>query len=320
MKTPSWYNQPIGKMTESNGFGLLGEAYFDNLAVNQYSPRTITCKREILRKFVTWCMLRDVERPEQTTANIIEAYQRHLHHHRQTNSKPLATSTQRTRLTVIKMFFRWLSEKGYLVLSPARYLKLPSVNQALPKHVFSEADVEQIMAMTDIGTATGLRDRAMLEVMYSSAIRRLELINLNLYDIDTNGGILRVRQGKGNKDRVVPVSDRAIDWINRYIESARWKLLKHEDCSNLFLSVHGKPLSTGRVTTICREYIRDSCVNKEGSCHIFRHSTATLMLENGADIRVIQSMLGHASLSTTQIYTKVSIKHLKEVHQKTHPG
>jgi integrase/recombinase XerD len=320
MNTVSWHKQSIGKMIESNGFGLLGEAYFDDLAVNQYSPRTIICKRNILRKFVTWCMIRDIERPEQTTKNIIETYQRHLHHHRQENGKPLTASTQRMRLTIIKMFFEWLSEKGYLVLSPARHLKLPSVNQALPKHVFSEVDVEQIMAMPDISTATGLRDRTILEVFYSSAIRRLELVNLNLYDIDMDSGVLRVRKGKGNKDRVVPVSQRAIDWINRYVENARWKLLKHEDYSNLFLSILGKPLSAGRVTTACREYIRDSGVNKEGSCHIFRHTTATLMLENGADIRVIQSMLGHASLSTTQIYTKVSIKHLKEVHRKTHPG
>jgi integrase/recombinase XerD len=320
MRNRTWHKQPIGSLIEANSFGLLGESYFEHLAVNQYSKNTITCKRNLLRGFVQWCLIRDIERPEQVTATIIEAYQRHLHHHKQDNGKPLTASTQRTRLTAIKMFFKWLSKKGFLVLSPARHLKLPSVNQTLPKHVFSTADVEQVMSVPDVCTATGLRDRAMLEVLYSSAIRRLELVNLGLYDVDIEAGILRVRKGKGNKDRIVPIGERATNWITRYIEESRWKLQKHCDCSHLFLSVLGKPLSVCTVSTLCREYIKKAAINKEGSCHVFRHTTATLMLENGADIRVIQSMLGHASLSTTQIYTKVSIKHLKEVHSNTHPA
>ena len=313
-------NRPIGEMKKPNGFGILGEAYFDDLAVNQYSPRTIICKRNMLKKFVDWCIAREISLPEQVTSNIIESFQRYLHHYRQDNGKPLTPSTQRIRLTAIKVFFEWLSEKGHLVLSPARYLKLPSVNQTLPKHIFNESDVEQVLNMPDIKTVTGLRNRAMMEVLYSSAIRRLELVNLNQYDVDIDNGVLRVRHGKGNKDRIVPVGKRALHWVCRYLEEARGKLIKYEACDNLFISTSGKGIKAGTVSSCFQKYIQKSGVKKGGSCHIFRHSAATLMLENGADIRVIQSMLGHASLATTQIYTKVSIKHLKEVHQKTHPA
>jgi integrase/recombinase XerD len=320
MKTRTWHTQPIGNSDQPKGFGLLGESYFNDLAVNQYSPRTIDGKRLILRYFVRWCALRDIERPEQVTTVIIEAYQRYLHYLKKEDGQPLSVATQRLRLIAVKLFLSWLAERGYLIINPARNLHLPKPNQTLPKHVFKQEEVEKVMSIPDLNTVTGLRNRVIMEVLYSSAIRRLELVNLHLHDVDTEAGTMRVRQGKGGKDRIVPIGKRAIGWVVNYCDTVREQLLNGEPCPNLFLSIHGKPLSEKTITQRLGDYVKESGVNKAGSCHFFRHSAATSMLENGADIRLIQSLLGHASLSTTQVYTKVSIKHLKEVHEKTHPA
>jgi len=160
----------------------------------------------------------------------------------------------------------------------------------------------------------------MLEVLYSTGIRRAELGHLNLYDIDRDRGVMMVREGKGKKDRVVPIGSRAIHWIDTYLADVQPDLASGADDGTLFLSALGQPLGVHRLTEIVREAVNDAGIGKRGSCHMFRHTMATLMLENGADIRFIQQMLGHVKLETTQIYTQVSIKALKAVHTATHPA
>jgi integrase/recombinase XerD len=157
-------------------------------------------------------------------------------------------------------------------------------------------------------------------VFYSTGVRRFELIKLKLYDVDAERGTLVVREGKGKKDRMVPIGERAAAWVAKYLEDGRPSLAVEPDDGTLFLTVEGAPFTPNRLTQMVRGYVNAAGVGKKGACHLFRHTMATLMLEGGADIRFIQQMLGHAKLETTQIYTQVSIRKLKEIHAATHPG
>jgi len=173
----------------------------------------------------------------------------------------------------------------------------------------------------DVRTSMGLRDRAILETFYSTGMRRAELAGLRVGHVDADRGTVMVRQGKGRKDRVVPIGDRALLWIARYRDEARPELVVGGwDEGVLFLNPMGEPLDLGDLTALVADYVKRSGLGKEGSCHLLRHTMATLMLENGADTRIIQEILGHASLETTQIYTHLSILSVKKVHAATHPG
>ena len=176
------------------------------------------------------------------------------------------------------------------------------------------------MAVPDLGDPVGLRDRAILEVLYATAMRRTELTRLSLFDVDYGRQVIAVRQGKGKKDRVVPLGERAKAWLDAYRDQVRPQLVAGRDPGFLFLSTAGTPMSPKKLSDRISGYIERSGVGKPGSCHLLRHTAATLMLEGGADIRFIQALLGHESLETTQIYAKVSIGKLAEIHAATHPG
>jgi integrase/recombinase XerD len=159
-----------------------------------------------------------------------------------------------------------------------------------------------------------------LETLYSTGIRRSELINLKLYDIDVKNGSLMVRQGKGQKDRYVPLGSRAIRWLKRYLEEIRPSIVIEPDEGYVFVHEFGEPFSKNRLSDMIKKHLRAAGVDKPGAAHLFRHAMATHMLTNGADIRFIQAILGHAQLTTTEIYTHVTIAKLKEVHAMTHPA
>ncbi len=165
-----------------------------------------------------------------------------------------------------------------------------------------------------------LRDHAALEILYSTGMRRKELTGLRLYDLDLERGTVMIREGKGKKDRLLPLGARAAAWLDKYLEEARPKLVVEPDEREVFLCVSGRGLTPGVLGNLVHAYIEQSGVNKSGSCHLFRHAMAALMLENGADLRYVQQMLGHARLNTTEIYTHVNIQKLIEVHRLTHPA
>lgn len=165
-----------------------------------------------------------------------------------------------------------------------------------------------------------MRDRAILETLYATAIRRLELIRLNVFDVDYGRSLIVIRKGKGNKDRIVPTGARALGWIAAYRDEARPQLVCGADDGTLFLTGKGQAIAPKKLTGRVGAYVAAAGLSKSGSCHLFRHTAATLMLENGADIRFIQAMLGHESLDTTQIYAQVGVAKLAAVHAATHPG
>ncbi len=284
------------------------------------SDQTVISRKRALSRFAVWCNERDLNRPQDITRPILERYRRHLFHYRKSNGEPISFATQQQRLIPIKAFFKWLTKENYILYNPASELELPKVHKRLPKAILSADEVERILNQTLLHGEIGIRDRAIIETLYSSGIRRMELINLSLYDVDLKNGTMMVREGKGKKDRLVPLGQRACNWIERYRDEVRPRLVTDQNDNTLFLHESGEPLRKNRLTDLVKKHIAAAGINKPGACHLFRHSMATLMLDNGADIRHIQAILGHSQLSTTEIYTQVAIRKLKAVHALTHPA
>ena len=220
----------------------------------------------------------------------------------------------------MRSWFKWLAQQRHVLHNPASELQLPKLPHRLPKYVLNVQEAEAILNTTNVRQLFGLRDRAMLETLYSTGIRRMELINLQLPDLDIERGVITVRLGKGQKDRVVPIGARALAWTEKYIAEARPDLVTNETERALYLTKFGEPFSASSVSQLVGAYVAKANTGKTGSCHLFRHTMATLMMDNGADLRFIQEMLGHAKLDTTQIYTRVSVAKLKQVHDHTHPA
>jgi len=283
-----------------------------------YSEATLRFREEVLGYFMIWCNERALDVPQTITRHLLERYQRHVFLHRKTNGEPLAARTQWQRLSVVRIFFRWLTRQNYIEHNPAADLELPRLGKRLPKQILSAREAEMVLAVPDISTPQGIRDRAILETFYSTGIRRLELINLKIKNLDTERGTIMVRQGKGKKDRLLPIGERALEWVIAYRDKVRPTLREGEDI--LFLNNKGKAFTVKQMSDLVRDRIDAAEIGKRGSCHLFRHTMATLMLDHGADIRYVQEMLGHSSIESTQVYTKVSISRLKEVHAQTHPA
>jgi len=305
---------------ELSGFNPYLLRFIEWSASRGYSRRTTEARADHLKRFIRWCLERSLDRPQDVTRPILERYRRTLYHYRKESGEPLSFATQQQRLLPLRAFFKWLSRENLILSNPASELELPRVHRRLPAHILSREDIERVMAQTALHGELGVRDRAMLETLYSTGIRRFELTGLKLYDLDLRNGTLCVRAGKGERDRYVPLGSRAIGWLRRYIEDVRPELVIEPDEGHLFLHEFGEPFEKNRLSDRVKRYLRAAGIDKPGSCHLFRHAMATQMLENGADIRFIQAILGHAQLSTTDIYTHVTITKLKEVHALTHPA
>jgi integrase/recombinase XerD len=311
--------QALAEQNDPQSLAAFVASYLEWLKVHNYSPLTVESRELYLGYFVAWCTERGLRQPREITRPVLERYQRSLYHHKKRNGEPMSFHGQRIRLVPLRAWFKWLAKQNYLLYNPASELELPKLEHRLPKHILTTQEVEQILALANLDEPTGIRDRAMLEALYSTGMRRAELASLSLFDLDRERGTVMIRQGKGKKDRMIPIGDRAMHWIERYQIEVRPALVATRNQNALFLTTLGEAFTPPRLTELVRDYVIAAKTGKSGSCHLFRHTMATLMLENGADIRFIQAMLGHAELSTTQIYTQVSIRKLKEIHSATHP-
>ena len=290
------------------------------LTVRGFAASSITFRRHELVAFCRWCAERGVMRPPDLNRVVIDLYQKHVAAWRKQDGTPLAAHSQSLKLGAVVTFCRWLTREKLILYNPASELELPKRAARLPRAVLTAEEAERVLAIPDVASPLGLRDRAILETFYSTGMRRSELGKLRLADVDARRGVIAVRQGKGSKDRFVPIGERALAWIRKYLEEIRPVLARFDDEGFLFLGADGDPIGGNHLSEIVAHAVIKADIGKQGSCHLFRHTAATLMLENGADIRFIQQMLGHASLDTTQIYTRVSIHQLKAVHDATHPG
>ena len=198
-------------------------------------------------------------------------------------------------------------------------MALPRLGVPLPG-VLSASEAHRVCAQPDVATPAGLRDQALLETRYSTGMRRGEVIHLSLPALDERRGLLTIRQGKGRRDRVVPIGQRALAWVARYLEEVRPRWAPTPDPATVFLTTRGHPLSPNHLSARVHAYVGAAAVGPRGASHLLRHTMATVMLEGGADIRFIQQMLGHAKLTTTQLYTHVAIPQLQAVHAVTPPA
>ncbi len=290
------------------------------MQAQNFSEDTVTTRRSCIGYFIDWCHERGLENPTEITRPILERYQRTLYQYRKQNGQALTFRTQCHRLRAIKGWFRWLARQNCILYNPASELILPRLENRLPKYILTATEAEQVIQQSDTTDPEGLRDRAILEMFYATGMRRMEVANLKLYDLDADRGTLMIRQGKGKKDRHIPVGERALAWTDKYIREGRPGLLGAADDGTVFLTHLGEPFQRKQLTALVRRYLGQAKIGKMGGCHLWRHTVATLMLENGADIRVIQEMLGHAKISTTELYTRVSINLLRQVYAATHPA
>lgn len=236
----------------------------------------------------------------------------------QLKEKGLAAATIARKLAAIKAFYRFMTAEGYMDANPAEVVEAGTKGIKLPR-VLSEDEVVRLLNQPDITTAEGFRDRTMLEVLYATGMRVSELINLTLERVDLNMKYI-IAFGKGSKERIVPLGSVAAEFLQQYLEKVRPKLMHEDRNTNIvFLAFGGHELTRQRFWQIIRAYGRKANINKALTPHILRHSFATHLLDNGADLRSVQELLGHSDISTTQIYTHLTNKRLRDIYAKAHP-
>ncbi len=296
------------------------ERYFHDLRMDNWAQSTIHRRQYSLGLFLNWATERGIDSVDEFTPAILEAYRRYLYERRaRRTDKPLRFATQASYLNAVKHWCAWLLDRGWLASDPSLTIKLPKEEHRLPAGYLTLDEVESVINSIELRTNSGIRDRSIFETFYSTAMRRMELVNLQLDDIDRDRGLVMIRQGKGRRDRVVPIGQRAIQWLVKYLQESRPRLLV-EPTETVYLTARGNAFHPVTLAQLVRGYFDAGGIKRRGACHMLRHTAATLMMEGGADLRSLQTLLGHQSLNTTQIYTHVTIDRLREIHAKTHPG
>ena len=304
-----------------DALAICAEDWLESLRTRNYSEETLTGRLFGLKHFMLWAEARDVTRASEVTRPILETYQRWLARHDEATGKRLAWSTQRERIGALRDWFRWLTRQNIILHNPASELELPRPEKRLPVAGLTREELARLFAVPDIADPLGLRDRTMLEVLYATGLRRTELCRLECPDVNTERGTVTVRQGKGSKDRVVPLGPRAAAWVTRYVREVRDAAAhRRTHARRSFLTGYGGPFNPDVFSRMVSSWMTRAGLEKRGSCHLLRHTCATHMLEGGADIRFIQQLLGHEKLETTAIYTEVTIRQLLEVHARCHPS
>lgn len=308
-----------GDTTHVSDHNELAQNYREHLIVRGYALGTVKGQVFFLNRFFKYLGEITITAISAVTRDMINDYQTHLYEEINFKGEPNGVAYQNNNMRAVKSFFRFLKENDYLAGDPAKDITYAKTPKRLPRSILSGPEAKKILHAADTKTVLGYRNRAILEVLYSTGIRREEVINLTLQDVDYHDGLVRINSGKGNKDRVVPIGKIACRYLENYIKAVRPSLIRDPYNNHLFLSLKGNRLSKNMVWEIVKRYGKKTKIKKNISPHTFRHTCATLMLRNKANIRHIQELLGHASLEATQVYASVSITDLKEVHSKCHP-
>jgi integrase/recombinase XerD len=284
----------------------------------RYAERTVVTYLAELRRFCEWLGARGLELMEVRAEDLL-SYQNHLYARRQPSGRPYAAISQTNSLIVVKQLFRFLCRRGFLLQDLSGAIELPRREQKLPRSILSPGEVRRLLAAVKGGGPTVLRDRAILETFYATGIRCSELAGLSLHDVDTEEKTLRVVQGKGRKDRYLPLTEAAAGAIEPYLLKARPQLVKPPRVELLFPANRGGKMRRSTLNEMVQFWAKRAGIPKRVTCHSFRHSLATHLLRAGADIRYIQALLGHTSLATTERYTRVELSDLKLVIRRAHP-
>ncbi len=295
------------------------ERYHQQLEILNFSERTWITQRSCLRvfqRFLDELQIRDVQ---QVTASILQDFQRWLFYQPSARGLARAVGSQNSAVSTVKAFFTFLHTDGVLATNPAKELRYARQPDPLPRNILTVQEARRIIEAPDVHTLLGYRDRTILEVLYATGIRKQELMNLTVEDVNLDEELLRINAGKGGKDRVVPLSRIACRFLETYRKVIRPELLRGATSSRLFISLRARPMGKNTVGAVVEKYARLARVKKPVSCHLWRHTCATHLLKNHANLRHVQEILGHRSLATTERYLRLTITDLKEAHRKYHP-
>ena len=288
------------------------DEFLHHLAVERgLAENTLSSYHRDLHQFISWLTEKEIQAVELVRRNHIMAYLLGL------QKKGRAPATISRQLAALKSFYHFLMQEGALQQDPTTNLDSPKLAKKLP-HVMTPAEVDRLLSMPDAASPSGSRDKAMLELLYATGLRVSELMALDTAHINLDMGYVQCF-GKGSKERIVPMGSMAAGCLNEYLEEGRKKLKKHPSEKALFINKRGSRLTRQGFWKILKKYVQNAGITREIAPHTLRHSFATHLLENGADLRSVQEMLGHADIATTQIYTHLTKSRIKEVYDKTHP-
>jgi integrase/recombinase XerD len=305
---------------------LLAERFDEWLGAINYSPKTRVNYLRDVKGFISW--LADntsVASIVEVTPAELQQYQMAIYNYERTGSdnadkKRLAVGTQACRLAAVRKFFSWLAAEQQIAYNPASALQPPKQPQRLPTNILTRSEAKRLIESTPTTMPRDIRDRAILEVLYSTGIRRAELIGLNIYDVDFDNATLRIERGKGGATRIVPLTESARSALKLYLEEARGVFARETTQTRLFVSSRsGGTLDDTDIVRIVEKAAHRAKIKKHITPHSLRHTCATHLLKGKADIRQIQKLLGHRRLSSTEVYTHVEISDLREVISRCHP-
>lgn len=285
-----------------------------HLTTGGYASSTIDCYCQYLLYFLDYLRSLAISDLKQVSHQVIRDYQRLV------RDMDLAEETRAMRIRPVKRLFGWLLESHQLLLDPTERIKETNrKNRKLPE-VLSEAEMQRLLAQPNLSLRLQIRDRTIMELLYSTGIRLNELVQLTVHDVDPEDKVLQVRKGKGNRQRVVPIGNNASKYLQEYLRDIRPRYAdKKPGERRLFLTAEGKPVTGNTIRTALFNYKKAAGITKTASPHSFRRSCATHLLQRGADIRYVQKLLGHSNLRTTQLYTRVYPTDLKQTHNHSHP-
>lgn len=294
-------------------------AYLDRLHATGYAPRTIQTYRPHLEAFRAWADQRQVVLCQDVTLALVRAYADDLMAQTTRYGRPFSLSAQIGRLGTLKSLFAFLVRRGTLLADPTLDFELPRPPpRGFPLDVPTPREMDRLLAVPDTDTLAGLRDRAVLELLYSTGLRNAELRALRAWDVDVCEGLVTVMRGKGRKHRIVPLGREAADWVSLYLQKVRPLWAKKSE-PLLFVTSGGRGLNFSNLNKLVHACARKAGLTKRVTVHTFRHACATHMLKAGADIRHLQRLLGHRSLRSTSVYTHLDLADLKRAHRRHHP-
>jgi integrase/recombinase XerD len=294
-------------------------SHLDALIADGRSPHTVRNARSALRELTAFLSRQRVVRIDQLSHEALMRFRLELRSRLTCKGVPLRAGSQREHIGKLRTFCRWLFEMNLIDADFGKGIRQLPKGRRLPKAIMEVTEIDRILAGPDMSQRSGYRDRVILEVLYSTAIRREEAATLALHDVDTGGGYLTVRNGKNGKDRVVPVGRVASELLQGFIERIRPRWPGANATQQLFLTRFGSGMHAPAIWQVVRKYARAAGIRKPVSTHTFRHTCATQMARAGVPIRHLQELLGHESIETTQIYTHLAIADLKAAHARFHP-
>lgn len=294
-------------------------AFIKSLQVKNYSPMSVSAYGGHLKPFLAFLQTKGIKDLKKVNKALLQDFYLSMLQ----NPQRLSVATLAIRVRSVKRFFEFLLATEQVYANPALTFKEPKLPRLTPKVLLSATEVDKVLDACDLSNPAGIRDRAMLEVLYSAGLRLRELINLQPLDLNLSDGLLTVRLGKGAKDRVVPLGKHAVNFLKVYLSKARPALiqggLSKQETPYLWLNKRGNPIYPFFFHSSLQRIVKAAGISKHVTPHVFRHSTATLLLKNGADVKHVQELLGHSNISTTQRYCHVAQVEVKQAHEKSHP-